>query len=180
MTHTIRRGDVIENPVQGIRVHFRETSQDTSGEYVRADFYAVAGGRGIGEHFHPRLQETFEVLSGRLGARMEGREHIFDSGQVLVVPPGTSHELWNAGEEELHALAEVRPALQWEPLLREVFRLAREGKTDEKGDPKLLQGVALLHKYPGVTYPTSPPLPVLKTLIAVLAPLARMLGYKVS
>ncbi|MDP9486737.1 MAG: hypothetical protein M3Q49_13305, partial [Actinomycetota bacterium] len=91
--------------------------------------------------------------------------------------PGTPHEVWNAGEEGMHALCEVRPALEFEPLLEEVFRLAREGKTDEKGDPGLLQGVALLGRYPGVTYPNSPPLPVLKALVPVLAPVAGLLGY---
>lgn len=171
------RGDTIENPVQGVRVTFRETTGDTAGEYVRLDVYAAPGGAGIGEHLHPRLEERFEVLSGTLGARVAGREQRFGSGQTLVVPPGTPHELWNAGEEGVHALCEVRPALEFEPLLEEVFRLAREGKTDEKGDPSLLQGVALLRRYPGVTYPTSPPLPVLKALIPVLAPVARLLGY---
>ncbi len=171
------RGDTIDNPVQGVRVTFRETTRDTAGKYVRLDVYAAPGGAGIGEHFHPRLEERFEVLSGTLGARVAGREQRFGSGQTLVVPPGTPHELWNAGEEEVHALGEVRPALEFEPLLEEVFRLAREGKTDEKGDPKLLQGVALLRRYPGVTYPTSPPLPVLNALIPVLAPVAGLLGY---
>ena len=171
------RGDTIENPVQGVRVTFRETTRDTAGEYVRLDVYAAPGGAGIGEHLHPRLEERFEVLSGTLCARVAGRERRFGSGQTLVVPPGTPHELWNAGEEEVHALGEVRPALEFEPLLEEVFRLAREGKTDEKGDPSLLRGAALLRRYPGVTYPASPPLPVLKALVPVLAPVAGLLGY---
>ncbi|MDP9475815.1 MAG: cupin domain-containing protein [Actinomycetota bacterium] len=171
------RGDTIDNPVQGVRVTFRETTRDTGGEYVRLDVYAAPGGVGIGEHFHPRLQERFEVLSGTLGARVAGREQRFGSGQTLVVPPGTPHGLWNAGEEEVHALCEVRPALGFEPLLEKIFGLAREGKTDEKGDPGLLQGVVLLRRHPGVTYPTSPPLPVLKALVPVLAPVAGLLGY---
>jgi quercetin dioxygenase-like cupin family protein len=52
-------------------------------------------------HVHPAQFETFEVVSGTLGAKVAGKMIEAQTGDVLVVEPGQAHKWWNAGVGEL-------------------------------------------------------------------------------
>ena len=99
-------------------------------------------------------------------------------GETIAVPPGTPHTLWNEGEEEAHALVEYRPALRMETLFQTLFGLGRDGKTDQEGSLTLLQGTVMLKEFVDEYRLARPPLPVQKVVLAVLAPIGRLLGYK--
>jgi len=173
MAHT---GEMIENPVTHDRVIFRVTAQDTHGALLAFDDFLLAGYISPPEHVHPRQQERFEVISGSLGVRIDGRELVLRAGESVAVPPGTPHTIWNAGEGETHLLVALQPALQTEAFFETMFALARDGKTDSQGRPSLLQFAAGSSEY-GM-YVTRPPISVQKALFAVLGPLARALGYR--
>jgi quercetin dioxygenase-like cupin family protein len=83
MSHT---GDEYENPVSGERGVVRLGSDDTDGRSVLVDLYLRPGG-GPNEHVHSYLHETFEVLGGRVGFRLNGREEITGPGRRLEAPP---------------------------------------------------------------------------------------------
>ena len=55
---------------------------------------------------------------------------------------------------------------------------ALEGKVDALGMPRLLQMALTVRASGHEAYPTSMPLPVLRALTAVLAPLGRALGLR--
>ena len=60
-----------------------------------------------------------------------------------------------------------------------LYGLARDGKTDENGAPNLLQQAVTLNGInKGEIYLPWPPIPVQKALLATLAPLGKLLGYK--
>jgi hypothetical protein len=101
-------------------------------------------------------------------------------GGEATVPPGTPHRWWNdSDEEEAHVLAELRPALYSETFFQTAYGLARDGKTDESGVPNLLQqAVALDGINKGEIYLARPPMAVQKALLAALAPVGRLLGYR--
>src|SRR5687767_9560215 len=61
-------------------------------------------------HFHPAQDEHFEVLAGRLKAKLDGEERELSTGDTLDVPGGTSHQIWNAGTEPARATWQTRPA----------------------------------------------------------------------
>jgi hypothetical protein len=65
-----------------------------------------------------------------------------------------------------------------ESLFETLFGLGRDGKTDEEGAPRLLQGAVMLAEYEDEYRLARPPLPVQKALLAVLAPIGRLLGYR--
>jgi hypothetical protein len=44
-------------------------------------------------------------------------------------------------------LVEYRPALRTEVLFETLFGLGRDGKTDQEGSPRLLQGTLMLEEY---------------------------------
>jgi mannose-6-phosphate isomerase-like protein (cupin superfamily) len=139
MAHT---GEMIDNPVTHDRVIFRVTAQDTNGALLEFDDFLLAGYISPPEHVYPRQQERFEVISGSLGVRIDGRELVLRAGESVAVPSGTPHTIWNAGEGETHLLVAFQPALQTEAFFETMFALARAGKTDSQGRPSLLQFAA--------------------------------------
>jgi hypothetical protein len=76
-------------------------------------------------------------------------------------------------------LAEPRPALNSETFFETAYGLARDGKTDENGSYNLLQqAVTLTGINKGEIYLASPPVAVPKALLAAIAPVGWVLGYK--
>jgi quercetin dioxygenase-like cupin family protein len=175
-----KAGDVFENPITRERAVIRIGTEESGGEMLVADMYVSPGGRVAAEHVHPILDEWFTVLSGRVGFRINGRESAAEIGRRLHVTPGTVHDWWNAGEDEAHVVVEVSPATRFEEAISTTFGLAREGKTNAKGMPNLLQLALLSREFEDVLYFTKPPRAVQKALFAVLAPVARLLGYEGS
>jgi mannose-6-phosphate isomerase-like protein (cupin superfamily) len=169
-------GETIENPVTHDRVIFLVTAQDTDGALLEFDDFLGIGYVSPPEHVHPGQEERFEVISGLLGLRINGRKLRLHAGETVAVPPGTPHTIWNAGTNQTHLRVEFQPALQTEAFFRSMFALARDGKTDKQGRPSLLQFAAGASQY-GM-YVTKPAISFQKLLFAVLGPLARALGYR--
>ena len=106
----ICKGDVIENPVTGERMLFLETSADTNGESVLVEVTVQPNGFVAAAHTHPYQTERFEIESGTIAFKVDGKEIVAGPGETVVVPPKSSHKFWNAGETEAVFICEVRPA----------------------------------------------------------------------
>ena len=120
------------------------------------------------------------MVRGRVGFRLDGREAIAKPGEQLRVPAGVAHDWWNAGEEEAHVVVEIRPGVRFEEMIRNLFGLAQDGKTDAKGMPNLLQLTLIAREFEDVIVFTRPPRVVQRLLFGALAPIARALGYRGS
>jgi quercetin dioxygenase-like cupin family protein len=173
-----RAGEEIYNPIIQDRVVFLKTARDTDGALLRAElFLAPHGGNPM--HVHPHQEEHFKVLSGTFGVQVGEEQRSLAEGEEALVPPNTPHRFFNDTDEEAHVLTELRPALNSEIWLETLYGLARDGKTDENGVPNLLQiAVTVTGINKDEIYPMSPPIPVQKVLLPVLAPVGRALGYK--
>ncbi len=175
-----KAGDTIENPITGERVVVRVGTEDSGGDLLAAESYVQPGGTAVGEHVHPAIEETFEVVSGRVGFRIDGRESVARPGERLHVPAGAAHDWWNAGEEEARVVVEVRPGERFEEMALNLVGLAQDGRTDAKGMPSLLQAAIFAREFADVLYFTRPPLAVQRLLFGALAAVARILGYRGS
>jgi quercetin dioxygenase-like cupin family protein len=158
----------------------RVGTEKSGGELLVSDLYVRPGGALAGEHIHPVIHESFTVVRGRVGFRLDGREAVAGPGKRLHVLPGMVHDWWNAGDEEAHVVVEIRPGGRFEEAIRNSFGLAQDGKTNAKGMPNLLQAALFAREFEDVLYFTKPPRAVQKVLFAVLAPIARLLGYRGS
>jgi hypothetical protein len=98
------------------------------------------------------------------------------AGEQVLIPPGTPHTFWNAGQGELRFITDVRPPGQLQTYWETVFGLAEDGKVDENGRPNLLQ-LAVIAPLAD-SYDPRVPLPLMKALIAVLGGLGRLAGYR--
>ena len=174
----IKAGDTLENPVTGERLHFVKTAKDTDGEYVLVEVTIRPGGVVAAAHVHPHQDERFEIVSGRVTFELDGQEITARPGDVILVPAGSAHKFWNAGDEEARFTTEVRPALQFEQLIETMFSLAADGKTNRKGMPNPFRlAVIAKEHFDDVRLPF-PPAFVQRLGLAVGAPLGRMLGYR--
>ena len=91
----------------------------------------------------------------------------------MVVTPDTGHGLANVSGREARLRCRVEPALRRQAFLEESAAAAREGLFTARGLPRGLGGARwaanFLERYRGETVFLSPPQPVQRTLIALLA-----------
>jgi quercetin dioxygenase-like cupin family protein len=173
MIHT---GDRLENPVTGEVLVFHRTAAETNGESVLVETIVRPDGFVAAAHVHPYQTERFEVLEGLLGLRLDSRELLAEPGDALV-PPGTPHRFWNAGEGEARFLCEVRPALRFESLIETMFTLAAEGKTNRKGMPNPFRLAVIANAHFDTVRLPFPPAAVQRAGLALGAPVGKLLGY---
>jgi quercetin dioxygenase-like cupin family protein len=176
----IHAGDAIENPVTGERLVFRKTSRETNGEAVVLEAFVKPSGFVAAAHVHPHQEERFQVLRGTVGFQLGRKKLVAGPGQRITVPAGTAHKFWNAGDDEVHFVCEVRPALQFEQLIETMFALANDGKTNRKGmpNPLRLAVIARAH-FEDVRLPF-PPAWMQRAGLALGSPLGRLLGYEAT
>ncbi len=174
----IRKGDVIENPVTGERLRFLETSTETNGESVLVECTVQANGFVAAAHLHPKQTERFEIESGVVAFKLDGKEIVARAGDTVIVPAGISHRFWNGGDTEATFVCEVRPALQFERLLETMVERAADGKTNRKGMPNPLRLAVIADAHFDDVRLPFPPSWVQKAGLAMGAPIGRLLGYE--
>lgn len=132
-------GSVIENPLSGERITWVETAQSSGGSVLSFDLAVRPDAAVAAEHRHLRQEERFEVTQGRIRLAVAGEERILGAGEGATVAAGVAHRWWNVDPGETVVRVELRPALETEVFFETLFGLARDGKTNAKGIPGLLQ-----------------------------------------
>jgi quercetin dioxygenase-like cupin family protein len=174
-------GETIENPLSGERITWVETAASSNGEVLAFDLDLRPGAAVSAEHRHLRQEERFTVTSGTIGLSVARTERSLAAGEDAVVPPGVAHHWWNGGDVSAVVRVELRPALESEVFFETLFGLARDGKTNSKGVPDLLQiAVAYADLGDSCSRLVRPPLAVQRIVLTPLVPLARRLGRRAS
>ena len=89
----------IQLKATGETVSFLEDTQATNGERLLLEVSLISSGKGPGPHVHHRQTESLEVLDGVLGVQISNERLELRAGERIVVPAGSVHDFWNAGEE---------------------------------------------------------------------------------
>jgi hypothetical protein len=126
---------------------------------------------------HPSQSERFAVKTGTLGLKVGGEKLELCPGDVLTVEAGTAHRFWNAGDELVTFVCEIRPALQFESLLETMFALAADGRTNRKGMPNLLRLAVIANAHFDTVRLPFPPAWLQKAGLVLGAPVGRLAGY---
>ena len=170
-------GQTIENPISGEKITFTQTAADTDGELLAFDMTLSVDGHVPGAHVHPSQEERFEIVSGTMKFRMNGKKIVAGPGDVVTVPAGARHKFANGGDEPVEVRVEVRPAMKMEDLLENTVALADEGKTNRKGMPKPLHLALFVRRFEREVRAPFPPAPLVRAALAPLAALARRRGH---
>ena len=73
----------------------------------------IALGQASTRHFHKVSAETYYLLRGTAELVIDNRAFTLRSGQACLIQPGETHQIFNAGSDDLEFLAVCAPA--WTP-----------------------------------------------------------------
>ena len=127
-------------------------------------------------HIHEKFDESFTVKSGTLSIQYGTEIKKITTGQTIVIPKNTPHKPFNETDSIVVVTSEM--PLDFAFCLSQIYPFWDENEANSK-PPKILFQLAVFgDKFD--SYPTvdAPPKPVLKTLKFLLAPTARLIGYK--
>jgi mannose-6-phosphate isomerase-like protein (cupin superfamily) len=170
------KGLVLDEGVE--RIEFLATAADTERRRVECRMRVAPARPAPPEHSHPKLEERFSVERGRMGYVLGDRRLEARPGEVVVVPPGTNHTFWNAGDDELVVVGEVSPAMRFEDFVETIHVLIRDGRLPAGGrraNPLLMAVVAREYRDEWRLTNLSP---VARALLPLLAFAGRRLGYR--
>jgi quercetin dioxygenase-like cupin family protein len=170
---TTKSLEVITNPVTGEVIRVLESTP----EMFRMEFVLLPHAKVASAHQHPHRTQKIEARIGALHASVGGTKHVLQPGESVTVQPGQTHDQWNPADTEVWAIEEYRPAGRMHDFFRVLFGMARDGLTDKKGVPRPLLASALFAEFGDSTRPANR---VLRILLAILRPFARLAGsYRV-
>ena len=101
----------------GVRDRFMIDGADTGGRFALVEHLFDPRALAAPMHRHHDEDEYTYVLTGRIGAVIEGREVEAGAGDLLFKPRGQWHTFWNAGDEPASCLELISPAA-----LEQLFR----------------------------------------------------------
>ena len=111
-------------------------------------FVWLDDGGHLPEHFHPTLDERWEVLEGTASVKLDGVWHELTAADgPVMVGRGVRHELRNTSGSQAFLRTEVTPPGRLEEFLTESARAAREGLYNARSLPTGLRGAAWLSEF---------------------------------
>jgi quercetin dioxygenase-like cupin family protein len=173
------KGQIIRNAVTGEYIEFLETARESNGRHTRFKILQKAGGFKPVMHIHTEQDEIFEIVQGELTYILNNEKKIVQKGETIILPKGYAHTHYNDGNEDLLMHQTVSPSLDFDQVLENLIGLSAEGKIPN-GEPKFLQVMIWLRNYQSKTYLAKVPVVVQNTLAFILAPVARLFGYKAA
>ena len=148
--------ETLDNPVTGERFCIVRQEGDVEHSPLVVEYTVLPGTPRL-EHIHPRIEEEITVLEGRaVFTTRDTRARVLRPADTVVVPPGTPHSLVAFGDDALLARCTFTPALQIATLFRTITALARDGRTDHRGEPDFMQAIVLGDTYRRKSPPCSP------------------------
>lgn len=114
----------------GVTDRFMIEGADTGERFALVEHLFAPRALAAPMHRHRDEDEYTYVLTGRIGAVIEGREVEAGPGDLLFKPRGEWHTFWNAGDEPASCLELISPA-GLEQLFRSFASLPGEPEPEE-------------------------------------------------
>ncbi|MEJ0106777.1 MAG: cupin domain-containing protein [Bacteroidota bacterium] len=166
------------NPLTGQDILFLQTAKDTNGEYLEMETTYHSNSTEPPLHYHPSQSEDFNVLSGELTVKINGEKRILKQGDTLHINPNESHAMWNTSGNKAVVHWKVQPAMNTENLFETINGLIKDGKTNSKGMPGILQLSLTVSKFSPVFRLAKPSYIIQKILFSIIKPFALLFGYR--
>lgn len=160
----------------GDSMELLETAAMTNGEYIRARFVFAANGLRVPAHKHPLQEETLEVTSGRLTYYLNGKRHVAETGATIVLPRGVGHQHHSEDPEAAVVIQTMRPGLDFDYLLENLFGLGSEGRL--QGFSYFVYLIVLLGKMKSAFVGANLPVWFQKIVAKIVTPFLYLFGYR--
>ncbi|MFT5820654.1 MAG: quercetin dioxygenase-like cupin family protein [Crocinitomix sp.] len=174
----IKKGDTIVNVRTGQKMTFLETWLETNGTQLKIDCVSPVTAEREKSHVHPHQENRFTILEGNLHFTINGEDQFAKAGDVISIPKNTPHSFYNGGHSEAHYIQEFFPALKIDRLFETFFVLARDGKLNKSGTPNIFRTALILLNFEREIRLNKPNWILQKFTFKLLAPIARLMGYK--
>jgi len=172
------KNKLLINHLTGQDILFLQTAKDTNGEYLELETTYHSNSTEPPLHYHPFQSEDFTVLSGEVTVRINGGRRILKQGDTLHINANESHAMWNTSGDKAVVNWKVKPAMNTENLFETMNGLIKDGKTNSKGMPGILQISLTVSKFSPVFRLTRPSYIVQKILFFMIRPIAWLAGYR--
>lgn len=171
------KGQVLVNSNTGDEYEFLQTSKDTNGKSMSLKLTLKTKGELVPNHLHILQDEHFEVISGKLTVILDGKSQILEAGQSINLPKNSRHNHYNNHDQELVIIQTVSPALDFENLMENLIGLTADGKMPN-GKAGLVQELVTLKYLDSKSYLADIPIAIQNILMNLVAPIARLFGYR--
>lgn len=158
---------------QGEKSEYQEVVYQYRGDTLQFEERFEADNPGPPLHIHPAQSEIFRVLEGSLTVVLSDSVVKLKAGESHEILAGVPHTFNTLGSVGALAVIEITPAAQMEMFFRGI------GRAEQEGLHPLLQ-IAVMYAASAdfAFYFAGPPLWAQKLLFTVLAPIARIKGYR--
>ena len=160
-------GTIIQLP-GGSTFVYRITAVESDGQIFEADWLGEPGA-GIGRHTHPSQELTLKLIEGSLRVVADGEERLLEPGEETVIHAGVEHQWENASSGRTRGLFQLRPAGMADFVFVQMDRAfgGEAGALSAIVQTFILIGTHGRH----TAWP-------IKTLCFLVAPTARLFGYR--
>ena len=85
------------------------TPENSDAEKLAVRLFYIEPGGMAEPHSHKVMEHTFYVIKGSLLVICDGEKHQLCEGDIIHIPPGVTHEVYNTGSEPTVILASYAP-----------------------------------------------------------------------
>lgn len=175
LTGYFQPGDKLVSRFEG----FEQTVLAVNNGYLHTRLDAQPHAVGPPEHFHEKFTETFTVKSGTLSILVNGEKRTLKAGETLSVPPMTKHKPFNeTGETVIVESDDPRTLpVEFGFLLTQLYGFMDQ-YPNGPSTPQMLMQLSVYGEDADSYVADGPSLSMQKAMRVVMAPTARLLGYK--
>ena len=144
---------------------------------MEGEMWLGKGNAGPPLHYHPKIQEDLELISGKLKIYRNGKWKIIAAGTKWAISPNEVHTFKTVPDSDATVKFCVMPALGFEGFLRDTQTLISSGKlTSYESLKGLLYSSMLIKKYSDTLYPAQRGLKIIVTIVNFIG---KALGKKI-
>ena len=168
-------GDKLASKFEG----FDQTVISINGDWMNTRLEVKPGAAGPPEHFHADFEERFTVKSGTLSVLVNGEKKTLKAGETLSIPAMTRHKPFNETNETVIVEGD-RPnilPLKFGYALSQLYGFMDQYPDGPSTLPMLMQ-LSVYGNDADTWIAEGPSLNTQKAMRVIMAPTARLLGYK--
>lgn len=176
LTNYFQPGDVLHSKSEG----FDQTVISVKDGWIHSTLTVQPKAPGPPEHIHTNLVEVFVVKEGTLSMLVNGEKKILEAGESITIPVGTAHKPFNETDQPVvvaNDASEKDLTLEFAYHLSQLYPFVDSMGENPSAFPMIMQ-LSVYGSDMDAYLAEGGPIPVQKAMRFLLAPTARLLGYK--